>query len=208
VRSVIHWPEVHMRSGSRLISRGPAWSMSAWLPQSSRVRAAPSVMASGHDHTSSEGCQVVLGELVDPGVGAEGRVIVARGHQAVLGRQALGPLPQRRQLDVVDAVAPRVPLREHRLVRQIGQLLLVQLAASQLAQGAQLVADPGPRSSGEVAVEVVPQQGIVVVLVAEDGRALQERHALDLTQAGGRPHPPGRRSRGRSEVGAGPGPAR
>ncbi len=146
-------------------------------------------------------------ELVDPGQGAVGR-LVAGGDHPVPGRQRLSPNPQRRHVDAIDPVAPRVPRRVHRIDPKLGQLLLVQLAASQLAQGAQLVADPGPRSSGEVAVEVVPQQGIVVVLVAEDGRALQERHALDLTQAGGRPHPPGRRSRGRSEVGAGPGPAR
>ncbi len=44
-----------MRSGSRLISRAPAWSISAWLPLSRRVRAAPSVIASGHVYTSSEG---------------------------------------------------------------------------------------------------------------------------------------------------------
>jgi hypothetical protein len=47
VRSVIHWPLVQKRSGSRVVSRGTARSMSGWLPVSSRVRAAPSVIASG-----------------------------------------------------------------------------------------------------------------------------------------------------------------
>ena len=49
VRSVIHWPEVHMRAGSREVSRGTARSMSSALPASSSVRAAPSVIASGQE---------------------------------------------------------------------------------------------------------------------------------------------------------------
>ncbi len=47
VRSVIHWPEVQARAGSRAIRRGTARSITAWLPASSSVRAAPSVIASG-----------------------------------------------------------------------------------------------------------------------------------------------------------------
>ena len=45
--SVIHWPLVQNAAGSRLVRRGTARSMSAWLPESSSTRAAPSVMASG-----------------------------------------------------------------------------------------------------------------------------------------------------------------
>ena len=45
--SVIHWPDVHIVAGSRDRRRGSAWSISAWLPESSNVRAAPSVIASG-----------------------------------------------------------------------------------------------------------------------------------------------------------------
>ena len=55
VRSVIHCPEVHMRAGSRLVRRGMARSMSAALPCATRVRAAPSVIARGHEYTSVDG---------------------------------------------------------------------------------------------------------------------------------------------------------
>ena len=47
LRSVIHWPLVQNRAGSRLVRRGTARSIRAWLPVASNVRAAPSVMASG-----------------------------------------------------------------------------------------------------------------------------------------------------------------
>ena len=47
VRSVIHCPEVHAVAGSVDRSRGTARAISAWLPLSSSVRAAPSVIASG-----------------------------------------------------------------------------------------------------------------------------------------------------------------
>ncbi len=47
VDSVIHWPLVQNVAGSRLVRRGRARAMSAWLPLSCSVRAAPSVMARG-----------------------------------------------------------------------------------------------------------------------------------------------------------------
>jgi len=49
VRSVIHWPLVHITAGSRLISRVTYSAISCWFPLPSRVRAAPSVIASGHE---------------------------------------------------------------------------------------------------------------------------------------------------------------
>ena len=48
--------------------------------------------------------------------------------------------PQRRDLDAVDAVAPRVPLREHRLVQPIRELLAVVLDGD-VAERAQLGGD-------------------------------------------------------------------
>ena len=47
VDSVIHCPLVQARSGSRLVSRGTACSISFALPATLRVRAAPSVIANG-----------------------------------------------------------------------------------------------------------------------------------------------------------------
>lgn len=56
VRSVIHWPDVQARSGSRLVRRGTARSTSARLPcAASSVFAAPSVIASGQLYTSDDG---------------------------------------------------------------------------------------------------------------------------------------------------------
>jgi len=47
VVSVIHWPLVQKLAGSREVRCGSARSINARLPDSSSVRAAPSVMASG-----------------------------------------------------------------------------------------------------------------------------------------------------------------
>ena len=44
-RSVIHWPLVHRRSGSRLVSLGTTRAASSPRPCSRIVRAAPSVIA-------------------------------------------------------------------------------------------------------------------------------------------------------------------
>ena len=49
VRSVIHCPLVQNTAGSREVRCGRARSISAWSPMASRQRAAPSVMASGHE---------------------------------------------------------------------------------------------------------------------------------------------------------------
>jgi hypothetical protein len=55
VVSVIHWPLVQKVAGSRAMRCGTAWAISRALPDSIRVRAAPSVIASGHEYTSVEG---------------------------------------------------------------------------------------------------------------------------------------------------------
>ncbi len=47
VDSVIHWPLVQKVAGSRLVRWGTARSMRGWLPELSKVRVAPSVMARG-----------------------------------------------------------------------------------------------------------------------------------------------------------------
>lgn len=49
VVSVIHCPLVQNRAGSRAVSRGTARSASSRFPEASRVRAAPSVIASGQE---------------------------------------------------------------------------------------------------------------------------------------------------------------
>jgi hypothetical protein len=39
-------------------------------------------------------------------------LLVRSGDHAVLGGNAFSDAPQRRQLDLVDAIAPRIPLRQ------------------------------------------------------------------------------------------------
>src|SRR5688500_9820461 len=56
----------------------------------------------------------------------------SRNH-AVLDCDALRNAPQRRQLDLVDAIPPRVPLRHTWFVQTISQLQLVNLAARETA---------------------------------------------------------------------------
>ena len=51
----IHWPLVQNPDGSREVRCGTACEISRALPDSSSVRAAPSVMASGHEYTSVDG---------------------------------------------------------------------------------------------------------------------------------------------------------
>ena len=66
------------------------------------------------------------GELVDARVRAEA-VLVAGGDQAVAGGEPGRLLPQRADLDVIDAAAPRIPRGVDRLVEAIGELEPVQL---------------------------------------------------------------------------------
>ena len=77
---------------------------------------------------------------------APNRRLVARGDHAVPRREHLRLAPQRRDLDLVDPLAPGVPLGEHRLVAAIGELLRVALDR-ELTERAEL----GARSRGRTA---------------------------------------------------------
>lgn len=94
---------------------------------------------------------------------------------ALLGRDALRAFPDRRQLDVIDAMTPRVPRRELRLVLRRTQRLSVQLASRELADLSELGLD-----AREIRTERRPQIAtkhvVLVVLVAELGRGLEEGH--------------------------------
>src|SRR6185503_10862807 len=96
--------------------------------------------------------------------------LVARRDHADPRRQPLRLAPQRRHLDPDDAMAPGVPLGEHRLVAAIRQLLAVVLDR-QLADRAQL-----PRDLGAEPRDPRHQHRVVVELVAEARRLLKERH--------------------------------
>jgi hypothetical protein len=55
----------------------------------------------------------------------------------MLDRNAFCTLPERRQLDSINTISPRIPLRESRLVQTIGQLKLIELASCKPAHLAQ-----------------------------------------------------------------------
>ncbi len=109
--------------------------------------------------------------------GAGKRAVVAlvgRGDDAELGRQSFGPLPERRDDDAVDALAPGVPLGQRRLIQPVGQLQLVQRAAGQLTHLAQRRRDGGQNFGRQAAAQVAAQDAVVVILVAQPGGGLVE----------------------------------
>ncbi len=91
--------------------------------------------------------------------------LISGGDESVLQRQFTRTLPQRRQLDVVDAVAPSVPLGELRLQRTLGQLLHVKRTAGELAQCAQARFGGAQHFGRQHAREQTAQRAIVVVLI-------------------------------------------
>src|SRR6185369_365560 len=85
-----------------------------------------------------------------------------------------GLLPQRRQLDAVDAVAPCIPLDEPRLVQTIGELELVELAAADAAHLVEVGLDVAQHIFRKNAPEIVAKELVVAILVAELRRRLRE----------------------------------
>ena len=55
--------------------------------------------------------------------------LISCGDDAMLGGDAFRHTPQRSQLDVVNAISPRIPLRQHRLIQSIGELHPVEIIA-------------------------------------------------------------------------------
>jgi hypothetical protein len=60
--------------------------------------------------------------------------LVCGGDKTALGGDALGHAPERRDLYAVNTLAPRVPLRQTRLVQAVFQLHAIKLAARHLSQ--------------------------------------------------------------------------
>jgi hypothetical protein len=84
--------------------------------------------------------------------------------------EPLGFMPQRRDFDPIDAVAPRVPLNELRLELAFRELLGVEPSASCLTKGGKLGFDVGTYFIRERAMKVRAQDAIVGVLVSEHWR--------------------------------------
>ena len=79
---------------------------------------------------------------------------------------------------MIDPVAPRVPLRQHRLGRAVGELLAVVLDG-EIPELPQLGRDAA-RGIPEVPRDPRRQDRIGVVLVGETRRLLEERHSRTL----------------------------
>ena len=79
--------------------------------------------------------QVHLGELREARMATEASLI-GRRHESVAHREAFRLSPQRRRLDRIDAIAPRIALLEAWLVQPVCQLQAIQLATRQAAERA------------------------------------------------------------------------
>ncbi len=106
------------------------------------------------------------------------RRLVGDRHQPAAGGDLLGPPPQRRVLDGVDAVAPGVPAGEPGLVQAVGELQAVELASGEVAHLVELRLDRRGDVGGERAPQVGAQERVVAVLIAESRRALAEGHRV------------------------------
>src|SRR4051812_34090970 len=102
--------------------------------------------------------------------------LVGRRDQTALGGDALGHAPERRDLYAVNALAPRVPLRQTRLVQAVFQLHAVKLAARHLAQLRERRLYVAQDFGREPSFQVRAQRAVVLVLVAESRRLLSEGH--------------------------------
>jgi hypothetical protein len=100
--------------------------------------------------------------------------LICRSDQAMLSRDALGFAPQRCDFDAVDAIAPRIPLNEPWLVLAVGTLIAVQLTTGKPAHFSELRLELRMDVFRQDAVEIRPQDAVVVILIPELGRRLDE----------------------------------
>ena len=102
--------------------------------------------------------------------------LVSRSHNAALCGHARRLLPQRRDLDGVDTVPPRIPRRELGLGAPPPPLEAEQAASGKLAHMHELRLDGTSHVVGQSALEVGAQDAVGGVLIAENGRVLEKGH--------------------------------
>src|SRR5579885_772945 len=102
--------------------------------------------------------------------------LVSRGDDAKLRGEAFGDAPERRDFDAVNALAPRVPLRQARLAEAVFELRPVQLAAREFAHLDERRLDLAESVRRERAPKVRAERAVVFVLVAESRWLLAEGH--------------------------------
>src|SRR5215203_3812114 len=93
-------------------------------------------------------------------------LLVSSGHYAVLGSDALSQTPQRGQLDFIDAISPRVPLRQGWFVQPVSQLQFVQFGACEAPHFRERFMGLAQHVVWKYARQVRTEHAIVVVLIA------------------------------------------
>ena len=81
---------------------------------------------------------------------------------------------------MIDAVAPRVPLRERGSLSAVVELHLVERAAGELAHRSRLGSIVAQHVGRQRAREVAAEHAVVAKLVSEGRRGLEERHGAQL----------------------------
>ncbi len=115
--------------------------------------------------------------LVDARVLSELRVITS-GHQAVFGAEHLRPLPDLRDFNLVDPIAPGIPNPVNRFVFEIGQGQSIELAAVERAELAVLRLEPLEKLGWEGSLQVLAEKRIRIVLISKAWRGLLKGHTL------------------------------
>jgi hypothetical protein len=123
--------------------------------------------------------QVHERELVHARVSAVLALVRGADH-ALLGSDARGTLPQRRELDAIDAMAPGIPLLEARLVEALLDRLAIEVAAGELTDLVELRLDALQDIGRQRVSQVAPQDVVGRVLIPELRRGLIERHRVEL----------------------------
>jgi hypothetical protein len=96
--------------------------------------------------------------------------------ESLLRRDAFRFAPKRRHLDRVDAITPRIPLNDARLELAFGELLNVQIRAGALTEHGELRLDLRPDIIRQRPMQIRPQDAVVVILIPELRRCLDEGH--------------------------------
>src|ERR1017187_2612048 len=193
IRSVIHWPDVQARAGSRAVRRGSARAARSACPETKRGFAAPSGIASGQEVTPEEGSKRRAsantwrrGRGLEKVEGAklrearEGAVppFVWKGDEALLGRDPERLLPEARQLDPVDAASPRVPRGQDGDRRLVLPEKLVERPAREGPHLPERRLDLPEDLGREVVFEEGAENGVALVRVAKGRGSLDEGHGV------------------------------
>jgi hypothetical protein len=118
--------------------------------------------------------EIDLGKLDEARMATE-LTVISRRHQTVTQGKAFRFAPEWSHFELIDAIAPGVPLPETRLVLAVRQLQAIQASADYVAELVEFVPEAAQLCLGELATQPRPEQGIVAELVAQLRRSLNKR---------------------------------